>query len=106
MEGRAGGRRGVDVSPGMAPPQLGEHACATLVPKPRVNLTRLHCVFAPNSKHRARVTPARRGKGRRPKTLYEAQDRTPTERRASMTWTQRLKRVFNIDIELRRRRAG
>jgi hypothetical protein len=24
---------------------------------------------------------------------------TPVERRASMTWAQRLKRVFNIDIE-------
>ena len=35
---------------------------AALVPKPRVNLTRFHGVFAPNSKHRAGVTPARRGK--------------------------------------------
>ncbi len=26
---------------------------AALVPKPRVNLTRFHGVFAPNSKHRA-----------------------------------------------------
>ncbi len=30
-----------------------------LVPKPRVNLTRFHGVFAPNSKHRILVTPAR-----------------------------------------------
>ena len=37
---------------------------AALVPKPRVNLTRFHGVFAPNSKHRARVTPAKRGRGR------------------------------------------
>jgi hypothetical protein len=29
-----------------------------LVPKPRVNLTRFHGVFAPNSVHRAQVTPA------------------------------------------------
>jgi hypothetical protein len=36
---------------------------AALVPEPRVNLTRFHGVFAPNSKHRARVTPAKRGKG-------------------------------------------
>ena len=36
---------------------------AALVPKPRVNLTRFHGVFAPNSKHRALVTPAKRGKG-------------------------------------------
>jgi hypothetical protein len=36
---------------------------ASLVPKPKVNLTRFHGVFAPNSKHRILVTPARRGKG-------------------------------------------
>jgi len=31
---------------------------AALVPKPRVNLTRFHGVFAPNSKHRALITPS------------------------------------------------
>jgi hypothetical protein len=72
---------------------------AALVPKPRVNLTRFHGVFAPNSKHRALVTPARRGKGNRAKVADEMQAQTPAERRASMTWAQRLKRVFNIDIE-------
>jgi hypothetical protein len=36
---------------------------AALVPKPRVDLTRFHGVFAPNSNYRARVTPARRGRG-------------------------------------------
>jgi hypothetical protein len=35
---------------------------AALVPKPRVHLTRLHEVFAPNSAWRAQITPARRGK--------------------------------------------
>ena len=35
---------------------------AALVPKPRVNLTRFHGVFAPNSKFRVRVTPAKRGR--------------------------------------------
>jgi hypothetical protein len=34
---------------------------ATLVPKPRVNLTRFHGVFAPNSALRRQVTTARRG---------------------------------------------
>jgi len=72
---------------------------AALVPRPRVNLTRFHGVFAPNSKHRAVVTPAKRGKGSKLKVPDEAQDQTPAERRASMTWAQRLKRVFNIDIE-------
>ncbi len=69
---------------------------ASLVPKPKVNLTRFHGVFAPNSKHRIAVTPARRGKGRR-KAI--GQDKTSEERRTAMTWAQRLKRVFNIDVE-------
>jgi hypothetical protein len=68
-----------------------------LVPKPRVNLTRFHGVFAPNSKHRAQVTPAKRGKATMPRSLDE--DQTPAERRVAMTWAQRLKRVFSIDIE-------
>jgi hypothetical protein len=33
-------------------------------------------------------------------------DKTPAERHASMTWMQRLKRVFNIDIETCERCAG
>jgi len=73
---------------------------AALVPKPRVNLTRFHGAFAPNSKHRALVTPSGRGKGsRKRKGHTHPDDRTPAERHASMTWAQRLKRVFNIDIE-------
>ena len=70
-----------------------------LVPKPRVNLTRFHGVFAPHSKYRARVTPARRGQGRKIQTPEETPEQTPAERRVSMTWAKRLKRVFNIDIE-------
>lgn len=69
---------------------------AALVPKPRVNLTRFHGVFAPNSQHRAQITPAKRGKGNPTRALGE-QDATP--RHVSMTWAQRLKRVFHIDIE-------
>ena len=79
---------------------------AALVPKPRVNLTRFHGVFAPNSKHRASVTPAKRGKGNKPKAVDDPQERTPVERRASMSWAQRLKRVFNIDIETCRECGG
>jgi len=73
---------------------------AALVPKPRVNLTRFHGVFAPHSKYRVLVTPARRGKGRKTKSLDETQDQTSAERRTSMTWAQRLRRVFDIDIEI------
>ncbi len=72
---------------------------AALVPKPRVNLTRYHGVFAPNSAHRARVTKAHRGKGARAQAAAETDERAPAERRASMRWAQRLKRVFGIDIE-------
>jgi hypothetical protein len=36
---------------------------AALVPKPRINLTRYHGVFAPNSAQRAAITPSQRGKG-------------------------------------------
>ena len=72
---------------------------AALVPKPRVNLTRFHGVFAPNSTHRARVTPAKRGRGSRHGAREDAERPTAGERRAAMTWAQRLKRVFGIDIE-------
>ena len=56
-------------------------------------------MFASNSKHRVQVTPAKRGKGNTLKVPNEIQDQTPAERRASMTWAQRLKRVFNIDAD-------
>lgn len=70
---------------------------AALVPKPRVNLTRFHGVFAPNSRWRAQVTPAGRGRGRRPPPAGETPSAGDPHR--AMTWAQRLKRVFNIDIE-------
>ncbi|HIG43957.1 MAG TPA: hypothetical protein EYQ14_26015 [Gammaproteobacteria bacterium] len=68
-----------------------------LVPRPRVNLTRFHGVFAPNSKYRVQITPAKRGKVNKPGTPED--DRSPAGHRAAMTWAQRLKRVFNIDVE-------
>ena len=71
---------------------------AALVPRPRVNLTRFHGVFAPNSKHRVWVTPARRGKGS-PKVAAAQDEQTPAQRHVAMTWAQRLKRVFNIDVK-------
>jgi hypothetical protein len=82
---------------------------ASLVPKPRVNLTRFHGVFVgmphhPNSKYRLTVTPAKRGKGKQRGDLKE--DKTPDERRSAMTWAQRLKRVFNIDVEICSRCGG
>ena len=75
---------------------------AALVPRPRVNLTRFHGVFArgghpPNSAWRPQVTPAGRGRGSRT-VGSEDTVRTPAEQRAAMTWAQRLKRVFSIDV--------
>jgi hypothetical protein len=49
--------------------------------------------------YRAMVTPSKRGKGRKTKTANVKQDQTPAERHAAMTWAQRLKRVFDIDID-------
>ena len=58
---------------------------AALVPKPRVNLTRFHGVFAPNSKYRARVIPARRGRGGQHARTADPEESTPAERRAAMS---------------------
>ena len=67
---------------------------AALVPTPRVNLTRYHGVFAPNHRLREQVTPARRGR-----RGAETSDEPAPARHVSMTWAQRLKRVFKVDIE-------
>ncbi len=66
---------------------------AALVPSPRVNLTRYHGVFAPNHRLREQVTPARRGR-----RSAETTDEPAPAPHVSMTWAQRLKRVFKIDI--------
>ncbi len=70
---------------------------AALVPPPRLDLTRFHGVFAPNSPHRARFTPAQR-RGARPTKPTQTEDRTPAEQRSAMRWAKRLKRVFQIDV--------
>ena len=44
------------------------------------------------------VTPAKHGKGKQEGNQNE--DKTPDERRSAVTWAQRLKRVFNIDVEI------
>ena len=69
---------------------------AALVPKPRANLTRFQGVFAPNSRYCDRVVPGRQAQH----SDQGSPDDEPTvaERRASMTWAQRLKRVLGIDI--------
>lgn len=61
---------------------------ASLVPRPRLNLTRFHGVFAPNFRHRRRIVP------RQPKGRVDSDKPL-----APLSWMQRLKRVFAIDIE-------
>ena len=65
---------------------------ASLVPKPKINLTRFHGLFAPNCKSRVQIT----GQDKSNKKKGELTTRLPS--RKSMTWAQRLKRVFKIDI--------
>jgi len=68
---------------------------AALVPRPRLNLTRFHGVFAPNCKHRRSLAPKRKPGAEKPETPL-----------APMSWTQRLRRVFAIDIETRPKCGG
>lgn len=74
---------------------------AALVAKPGVNLTHFRAVFAPNSKHRARVIPVKRGRGGQHARTAEPEEPTPAERRAAMAWAQRLKRVFGVEFQTR-----
>nr|BBI40735.1 IS91 family transposase [Pseudomonas sp.] len=76
---------------------------AALVPPPRTHLTRFHGVFAPNANLRAQLTPS--GRGKRPAgdaapvdASAHDEPRSPEQKRRAMSWAQRLKRVFSIDI--------
>ena len=71
---------------------------AALLPPPRLNLTRFFGVFAPNSNLRAQVTASQRGKNS-PRLINEGNEQSNKAYHArGMSWAQRLKRVFNIDI--------
>ena len=63
---------------------------AALVPRPRAHLTRYHGVFAPNFKHRHHIIP---------NPAHRTARKPHASRPAPMSWMQRLKRVFHIDIE-------
>jgi hypothetical protein len=76
---------------------------AALAPLPRVHSTRYHGVFAPASTLRGAVTPAGRGRGLPPEP---ATAEPQPAKHVSITWMQRLKRVFAIDIETCQRCGG
>ncbi len=72
---------------------------AALVPRPRLNLIRFHGVLAPNAKLRPQIIPASAV------NVDEASDDldgvAPHSSAARMSWARLLKRVFDIDVEVR-----
>jgi len=75
---------------------------AALVPRPRVNLTRYHGVFAPNSKLRAGLVPGNTRKKRTHKPDPSDQQIRHSQQQPGepirLTWAQRLKRAFEFDV--------
>jgi hypothetical protein len=70
---------------------------AALIPPPRLNLTRFYGVFAPNATVRVKVTASKRGKNS-PKLDDVLKGTDKPYHARSMSWAQRLRRVFNIEI--------
>ncbi len=77
----------------MAPMELMERL-ASLVPRPKVHLTRFSGVFAPHYKHRAMVVPK---PPTEPNVDQVNSAQPPSKQRIS--WAKLLKRVFNVDFE-------
>ncbi len=78
-----------------------------LIPPPRMHLTRYHGVFAPHSRLRARVTPAKRGVGSTKASDQTSQaQQAATPRHVAINWAKRLKRVFGVEIEACARCGG
>ena len=73
---------------------------AALVPSPRVNLTRFPGVFAPHHALRRAVVQSARDSGE------GAGQGRGAARTASMSWAQRLKRVFGIEVAACERCGG
>ena len=74
----------------LAAPEVPLAQRARSVPRPRAHLTRYHGVFAPNFKHRRRLIP---------NPAHQTARKPHAPRPAPMSWMQRLKQVFHIDIE-------
>lgn len=79
---------------------------AALVPRPRHHLVRYHGVFAPNARIRKRIVPTKGKKAKIKKKSDKGEHKPETEAKveddliAPLSWAQRLKRVFNLDINL------
>jgi hypothetical protein len=74
---------------------------AALIPRPRSHLVRYHGVFAPNARHRALLVE-------KPRVRIPSATEEPKARasRAAMTWMQRLRRVYDIDVSVCPKCAG
>lgn len=81
---------------------------AALIPRPRHHLVRYHGVLAPNARLRALIIPA--GKKQKKKHQIDDRDQKPIRQEptavARLSWAERLKRVFDIDISLCPRCGG
>jgi hypothetical protein len=73
-----GHREGIVQRRGLVVKVYGRGKLVALVPKPRVNLTRLYGVFAPYSKHRVRVTLAKQEEAEGP-AWVEGGDKPPSQ---------------------------
>ena len=76
---------------------------SSLVPRPRVHLTRFHGVFAPHFKYRSLIIPKPTSKK---SSSAEKAEKKETKNSYSMSWAKRLKRVFGIDIQICSRCGG
>jgi hypothetical protein len=79
---------------------------ASLVPSPRVNLTRFHGVFAANHRLRPQVVPAKRPREAVAPPAAGAGEKASLPRHVALTWAQRLARVFKIDVTVCERCGG
>ena len=68
---------------------------AALIPPPRSHLLRYHGVFAPHSKHRARIVP--QCPRATPASATTAPHR-PSRSRSRLDWASLLRRVFALDV--------
>jgi hypothetical protein len=59
---------------------------AALIPKPKVNLTRFHGVFVPNSQYRMLITSEGKAKKSKSSTVKTKGTETEKEKRNTMTW--------------------
>ena len=77
---------------------------AALIPRPRHHLVRYHGIFAPNARIRKLIVPTKGKKTKTSKKSDKGEYKAETVAKvddaliAPLSWAQRLKRVFNFEI--------